>query len=219
MRLSNSRFVAIAVAAFTLPLLGIAAFVRVSNSALPMPDAAAYQRLWARAVPYDRFTAGDTARHAQWLRNGTTAAVSMEPLAARARAIPGHWRLLVVAESWCGDAVNSVPYLARMAAMDGAIELRLLRKAEAVRLLRAHLFEGRRATPLVIVLDSGFVERASWTERPRPLRAIMHDVEARLGEDSAGVRARAWYAADSGRTSVDEVLSLIEAQSRRVVSR
>lgn len=215
MRLSNSKFVALALGAIIVPLLGIAAFVRVSRSAIPAPDPAAYQRFWAQAVTYDAFVAGDTARRAQWLANGTAAVISMEPLAARARAIPGRWRVLVVAESWCGDAVNSVPYLERLATLDTAIELRLLRRADAVPLLRSHLLDGRRATPVVVLLDEYFVERGSWVEQPAPLRALVREVQARAGEDSANVRARAWYAADSGRTSAGEVLGIVERAARR----
>lgn len=208
----TSKLVALVVGALAIPFLGIAAFIRWDARALPRPDAATYRQLWSSGVAYDAFVAGDTARRAQWIANHAAAATSMAPLVDRARAIGGRWHLLVVAESWCSDAVNSVPYLVALAAADPSLDVRLLRKGDAKRLLRSHLLDGRDATPLVIVLDSAFVERGSWVEQPSPLKALVRELEPTMPKDSLRVRVRAWYAADSGRTSVGEVLALIEGR-------
>ena len=206
----NSKLMALVIGAFAVPLLGIAAFVRWDQRALPRPDAATYRQLWSSAIPYDAFVAGDTARRAQWIANHDAAPASMAPLVLRAKAIGGRWHLVVVAESWCSDAVNSVPFLAALAAADPALDVRLLRTADAKRLLRSHLLDGRDATPLVILLDSTFAERGSWIEQPAPLRALVRQLEPAMPHDSVRARVRAWYAADSGRTSVSEVLALID---------
>ena len=205
----NAKLTALVIGALAVPLLGIAAFVRWDRRPLPRPDAATYRQLWSSGVDYDAFVRGDTARRAQWIANRAAAATSMAPLVERTRSIPGRRHLLVVAESWCGDAVNSVPYLAALAAADSTLDLRLLRKADAKRLLRSHLLRGRDATPLVIVLDGAFAEQGSWIEQPAPLKALVRELEPTMPEDSLAIHVRAWYAADSGRTSVAEVLALI----------
>lgn len=210
----TSKLVALVIGALAIPFLGIFGFVRWNARALPRPDAATYRQLWSSGIGYDAFVAGDTARRAQWNANRAAAATSMAPLVERTRAIGGRWHLLVVAESWCSDAVNSVPYLAALAAADPSLDLRLLRKAGAKRLLRSHLLDGRDATPLVIVLDSTFAERASWVEQPAPLKALVRGLEPKITHDSLRVRVREWYAADSGRTSVAEVLGLLGPSGR-----
>lgn len=210
MKRSRPLLATLLVGAFVLPILGIAAFVRAGRQPLPPPDAATYERFWSRAADYDRFVAGDTARRAQWIANRAAAPASVAPLVARARAVPGRWHLLVVAESWCRDAVNTVPYLAELAARDTSVELRLLRRDEAKRLLRAHLLDGRRATPLVVLLDDRFVERGAWIEQPLPLRAIVREEEGKLSEDSLRAIVSQWYAADSGRTTLAELLAVME---------
>ena len=215
MRNRDSKLVALVIGAFAIPLLGIAAFVRWDKRPLPRPEAAAYRQLWASGLSYDAFVAGDTARRAQWIANHAAAATSMAPLRARAKTIDGRWHLLVVAENSCSDAVNSVPYLAALAAADSSFDLRLLRKADAKRLLQSHLLDGRGATPLVIVLDSAFAERGSWIEQPVPLVALVRQLEPTMSKDSLRVRVRAWYAADSGKTSVAEVLALIDRRLSR----
>src|SRR5512143_4350884 len=106
MKRSRPMLVALLVGAFVLPILGIGAFIRAGRQPLPTPDAATYQRFWERGVDFDRFVAGDTARRAQWIANRAAAPASVAPIAARAVAVPGRWHLLVIAESWCRDAVN-----------------------------------------------------------------------------------------------------------------
>jgi hypothetical protein len=65
-----------------------------------------------------------------------------ERAVARAGAIPGHWRLLVLVEDWCGDAVNTVPLLARVAELTPALELRVLPRDRHLDLMDAHLTDG-----------------------------------------------------------------------------
>lgn len=175
----------------------------------PVPAATAAQR-FAEAVSFDQFVQGDTTRRAEWLSTFQQAGTPVDEVSPRLRGLTGRWRLLIIAESWCNDAVNSVPYLARLAAAHPAIELRLLRKADAPELLDAHRLDGRTATPLVLLYDSAFAEHGVWIERPEPLRRLIRSKEGRVCEDTLNAAVRAWRAADGGRTVLAEVVGLIE---------
>ena len=190
-------------------LLAAAAAAPAQQSAVAAVGPTAAQR-YAAAASYSHFVLADTARHVEWTRNYEQAATTVAGLAPRVRAVRGHWHLLVVAEPWCNDALNSVPYLARLAELNPAIEIRLLRKSEAPELLAAHPFEGRDATPLVLLLDDHFVERGAWIERPVPLRELIKSKEGRVCEDTLKEAVREWRSADAGRTVVDEVLAMVE---------
>lgn len=63
-------------------------------------------------VPVGRaeVTQGDKRR----LNLARRARVSPEPVGT-ARDVPGRWRLLTIADDWCGDAVNILPVVARLA--------------------------------------------------------------------------------------------------------
>lgn len=192
-------------------LLVARASAAAAQTAAPAQQAAAVtaaQRFRA-ALTYDQFAA-DTARHDEWARNLEHAGVSVNLLADRVRALPGRWHLLVVAESWCRDAVNSIPYLARLAAEFPAIDLRIMRTADAQDLLAAHLLDGRPATPLVLVYDEQFVERGAWIERPAELRALIKSKEGRTCEDALREDVARWRAADDGRSVLAEVVALME---------
>ncbi len=193
---------------FALVTVGTAR-AQSSAPALQSPETTLEQR-FASALTYDKFVAGDTARRDEWNRNYANAATAVAAVDLRAKALAGHWHLLVVAESWCGDAVNSVPYLARLAAQHPAFDLRILRKAEAKDLLDANPLDGRSATPLVLVLDDAFVPRGVWIERPAVLGALIKAKEARTCEDALAAEVSTWRRVDGGRSVLGEVLALME---------
>lgn len=177
--------------------------------ALQSPEITLEQR-FASALTYEQFVAGDTARRDEWNRNYANATRAVAAVDLRAKALAGHWHLLVVAESWCGDAVNSVPYLARLAAQHPEFDLRLLRKAEAKDLLDANPLDGRSATPLVLVLDDAFVPKGAWIERPAVLGALITAKEGRTCEDALAAEVSKWRRVDGGRSVVGEVFALME---------
>ena len=57
-------------------------------------------------------------------------AVVEEDYLQRVDAVPGDWHLLVLSEDWCGDAVNTVPVVAKLAALSPTLELRVLARDE-----------------------------------------------------------------------------------------
>jgi hypothetical protein len=165
--------------------------------------------LYEHGATYAEFTAADTARHALWAGNYARAPQSADSALRRIAKMRGQWKLLVVAEPWCGDGANSVPYLAWLAERAPNVELRIVRKADAPELLAAHRVDGRVAVPLVVVLDSTYQERGAWIEQPEPLRAL---VRSRRGMDAEETHDQvvAWYAADAGRAMLAEITTLLD---------
>ena len=128
----------------------------------------------------------------------------------RAAAAGREWHLLVLNEDWCGDAVNTVPVLARLAADAPNLDLRVLGRDANPDLMDAHLTNGARSIPVAILLDADYRERAWWGPRPAALqRWVMSDGRA-LDKSERYREVRKWYARDRGKSTVDEVLALIE---------
>jgi hypothetical protein len=65
---------------------------------------------WDRAVPYHRWVEAAEKQRDMWQGYYRRAHVP-EELAQRGRRIGGRWRFLVIAEDWCGDAFNTIPFL------------------------------------------------------------------------------------------------------------
>lgn len=133
-----------------------------------------------------------------------------EEYVRRVSALPGHWHLLVLSEDWCGDAVNTVPIVARLAERCPNLDLRVLARDENPDIMDAHLTGTSRSIPVIIVLDDTFAERGWWGPRPTVLQHWVSG-QGQLLEKSARYReARTWYARDRGRTTLGEVVSIIE---------
>lgn len=141
-----------------------------------------------------------------------------EDAVARAAAVAGRWHLLVLVEDWCGDAVNTIPYLARLAELSPNLDLRVLGRDANPDLMDAHLApSGARAIPVVMVLDDAFAERGWWGSRPSELQAWVDAVGRTMEKDERYRHVRTWYARDRGRSTLHEVLTLMEraADARR----
>src|SRR5690606_18428943 len=93
------------------------------------PEAAADSTLLALHAggeDFATFLANANARKAQWQKNWDESTVPADVL-AKAQAIPGTWKLLVVAVDGCSDSVNTVPYIARLVALVPSLELRIVK--------------------------------------------------------------------------------------------
>ena len=133
-----------------------------------------------------------------------------EDYVRRVSSLPGRWHLLVLSEDWCGDAVNTVPIVARLVERCPNVDMRVLARDVNPDLMETHLTGGSRSIPVIIVLDDAYEERAWWGPRPTALQRWVSG-QGQLLEKTARYReARTWYARDRGRTTLDEVVSMLE---------
>jgi hypothetical protein len=178
----------------------------------PAPPTAGRDRSadWEEGVPFEAFLPTAQRNADLWAGVWRRAAVSPEH-AARVAALPGRWRLLVLSADWCGDAVNLVPVLARLAEAVPNLALRLLDRDSHLALMDEHLTGGTaRAIPAAIVLDEHGAEHAWWGPRPAPLQAWVKTEGQALDKGERYRLVRQWYARDRGRTTLEEVVSLLE---------
>ena len=129
--------------------------------------------------------------------------------ATRLASIRGRWHLLVLVEDWCGDAVNTVPLLARLAELAPNVDLRVMGRDQNADLMDAHLTNGARSIPVVMVLDEDYEERACWGPRPSALQQWVVDEGLAMQRGERYRHVRTWYARDRGRTTVNEVIAAI----------
>lgn len=173
-------------------------------------EAASRAADWRRAQPFADFLPTAEKNADLWRLTYERARVPAD-LVARAEAVPGEWRLLVLSEDWCGDAANTVPVLAAFAEAAGNVELRLLGRDENPGLMDEHLTNGRsRSIPVVIVLDGEGQEHGWWGPRPADLQAWVLGEGQDLDSTARYREVRKWYARDKGRTTLEEVVRLIE---------
>jgi hypothetical protein len=130
--------------------------------------------------------------------------------AERVNALQHRFHLLVINEDWCGDSVNVLPYVARLAEASDHLEMRILGRDTNRDLMDAHLTGTARSIPIVIVYDWDFREKGWWGPRPGPLQRWVLTEGLALPKPDRYPLIRAWYARDKGKTIVSELLSIIE---------
>jgi hypothetical protein len=172
------------------------------------PRTADVTPFWARAIPWRTFLDGVTVNREQWQRNWSRADAPPE-LAERLRRSADGLSLLIVAEDWCPDSVNTVPYIVKLASAAG-VEVRMLNRAAGAALMDHHpAFDGRRVTPVVVVIRSG-QDVGAWVERP----AVVQDLFRSMAGDSDKAKRfgerQAWYDKDAGRTTDLEIVDVVE---------
>jgi hypothetical protein len=171
-----------------------------------------------KGLTFAEFAAAAKANTDLWSKIYEHAEVAPD-IIARAAALGGPWHLLVLAEDWCGDAVNTIPPLARLTEKAPNITLRILARDQNLDLMDAHLTNGKsRSIPVVIFLDANYEERGWWGPRPESLQHWALNEGVALPKEERYKALRTWYARDRGHTTLDEILSDIERVSIKTVT-
>jgi len=123
---------------------------------------------------------------------------------------------LVLTEGWCGDAASSVPVIAAIAAQfPEKITLRFLFRDENPELMDAHLTNGGRSIPKLIMLDESLHFTGSWGPRPQILQDRMDVWKVEYGNDFATLisRVNAWYDEDKSVSIQQEIRNMMIEQA------
>lgn len=165
------------------------------------------ERLFSAGETFDEFLRQDTVNQKIWRANYERAGAVIEENMARLGRSTKHWNLLVIAEAWCSDSYFAVPTLARLEAETENVTVRIVDRTQVSdSLWEEHLTGGRRAIPVVIVLDSDFNVRGRLLERPVALKEFIVRQPEEISPDSLGSNVRAWREQDDARSVIREIM-------------
>ncbi len=91
------------------------------------------------------------------------------------------WTWVVLTEGWCGDAAQSIPVLAQMAAVSPNIQLKLLLRDEHPEVMDAYLTNGGRSIPKLICLSAKLETLGTWGPRPDEAQQLFDEFKERYG--------------------------------------
>jgi hypothetical protein len=170
-----------------------------------------YETLYRQGVTFADFLEKARARRDEWRAHYNDATVS-PALITRMRALPAKRLLLTVAEDWCADSVNMVPYIARL--IDGAperLDMRVVNREVGKAVMEAYRTpDGRTATPTIVVLDENWHVLGALTERPAATQAWFLEKQRTTMQKPLHDELLAWYEKDAGKTTVLEIADLAE---------
>jgi hypothetical protein len=167
-----------------------------------------YDRAFNEGRTFREFLAGVTANPQLW--QAVTARVQLSAEAIEAiRSVPGRWRVLALADDWCGDAVNILPVVARLVGAAPNLDLRVVGRDEYPDLMDRHLTNGSRSIPVFILIDESGTPRGWWGPRPAALQEWFDAEGRRLPKEERYLELRRWYARDRGASVANEVTDLV----------
>jgi hypothetical protein len=192
------------------PDCGDAAF----SSAVPLSRAATDSTnngLYAVGQAFPEFLEATQRRREGWHRIND-GVVLEDSAVARARAVGGNWRILVIAVDACGDSMQQVPYVARLAERVEGLSMRIVTPAVGSAAQRSHRsLDGRTATPTYVLLDEAGADRGCVVELPREVREWTHARRDSMKSDALHAYRNEWYTRDKGASIVREMVELMEA--------
>ena len=121
---------------------------------------------------------------------------------------PQTW--LVLTESWCGDAAQTLPVINKIAELNPNIDLKIVLRDENEALMDQFLTNGGRSIPKLIAIDTNNDVVNSWGPRPSIATKMVNDYKSEYGQLDADFKKdlQIWYNKDKGVNTQEDILSL-----------
>ena len=118
---------------------------------------------------------------------------------------------LILTEHWCGDASQTLPALAAIAALSGGkIEMKLVYRDENEELMNSYLTNGTRSIPKLIQLDEHLNVTGIWGPRPTVAQKLVKELKSNpVTAATYANELHWWYAKNKQQDMEKEVSKLI----------
>ena len=120
--------------------------------------------------------------------------------------------LLVLTESWCGDASPSLPVMNKIAELNPNIEFKIVLRDEYPELMDTFLTNGARSIPKLIVFDKEQEAiLGDWGPRPSIATQMAAEYKQQHGSLSPEFKKdlQMWYNKDKGKNILEDLLSIL----------
>ena len=121
---------------------------------------------------------------------------------------------LVLTESWCGDAAQTMPVMQKVSSLNEHIDFKVLLRDENLELMNRFLINGTLAIPKLIMVDPDTAEvLGEWGSRPSPATKMVTDFKEENGGLTPEFKQdlQVWYNKDKGQSTVKDLVELATA--------
>lgn len=126
--------------------------------------------------------------------------------------IKNSYKFLVITEGWCGDAAQIVPVINQIVgAAPEKFSLKLVLRDQNLPLIDAHLTNGGRAIPVLLILDENDeLALPKWGPRPAVLQTLLADWKNETSDMMVlAERLHGWYAKDKTLATQAELVEVL----------
>jgi hypothetical protein len=119
---------------------------------------------------------------------------------------------LVLAESWCGDAAQTLPMMNKVADLNDSISLKVILRDENLDVMNRFLTNNAMSIPkLVMVDDETGKITGEWGSRPKVATQMVLDYKNEHGTLTPEFKEeiQVWYNKDKGQSTLNDLLELL----------
>lgn len=191
----------------------------IRNSVNKAMDYSQYNSLFKELVAADKTTGEETQEKIDYTKLNYTRTKRLDKTAiidAEAAAvfknIEDRQTWLIISEPWCGDAAQSLPFLNKIAALSGKIDLKIVLRDDNLELMDQYLTNGSRSIPKVVMLDEDLKEIQQWGPRSKAATKLVNDYKKEHGQidDTLKENIQIWYNKDKGVSIVNDLVEAVE---------
>ena len=120
---------------------------------------------------------------------------------------------LIITESWCGDAAQTMPMMNKIA-QAANIDFKVVLRDENLELMDQFLTNGSRSIAKLILVDKETnLPLATWGPRPTTATALVASEKATKGELSPAFKEELqnWYNTDKGKDTENDLILGLKA--------
>ncbi|MBL4663940.1 MAG: thioredoxin family protein [Flavobacteriaceae bacterium] len=138
------------------------------------------------------------------------------------RNLPSHQTWLIIVESWCADAVQTIPVLHKITSATSKLTLKIILRDENEEFMSHFLTNGAKSIPKLIVLDDQMEVINTWGSRSKRATQLVVDYKNEHGviDDAFKQSLQLWYLKDGGKSIVEDLVALTASSkpTQKVVS-
>lgn len=119
---------------------------------------------------------------------------------------------MVLTEVWCGDSAQNLPVIAKIAACNPSIDLRIIIRDENLDIMDLYLTDGKsRSIPKLVAFDESGNELFQWGPQPEKAHKLVLQNKAEgKSKDDYMKDLHLWYGRNRGKDVEEEFLKIIE---------
>lgn len=134
---------------------------------------------------------------------------------AKIRGIDKEITWLVLTESWCGDAAQTIPMINKVAELNDRISLKIILRDENIDIMNRFLINEAMSIPRLVMVENQTREViGQWGSRPRVATQMVLDYKDEHGKLTPEFKQdlQLWYNKDKGQSTLDDLLQLLSLE-------
>jgi len=133
--------------------------------------------------------------------------------------ISGRQLWMVLAESWCGDSAQNLPYIAKIAEVNPNINLRIILRDTNLDIMDEYLTNGSRIIPKLVAFDYDGIELFTWGPRPKEAQElILKWKNEGIVKPELYEKLHLWYGKNRGKSIENEFINILSKVTTRITS-